>query len=106
MRLPTTNLGLVWTESSQWGSLRYAGNFAMFALQAGYYGIQPEQAFKFAEKQINYALGDAGHSFVCGFGHNPPKRPHHRFLTANDFLQNPALGLSYLLRMATHLCHS
>ena len=80
MRLPTTNLGLVWTESSQWGSLRYAGNFAMFALQAGYYGIQPEQAFKFAERQINYALGDAGHSYVCGFGHNPPKRPHHRFL--------------------------
>merc|ERR1711872_145896 len=76
--LETTNLGLVWIGSSEWGSLRYAGNFAMFAMQAGYYGLQPEAAFKFAEQQMNYVLGDAGHSYVCGFGSNPPKRPHHR----------------------------
>ena len=31
--LPTTSGGLVWIGSSEWGSLRYAGNFAMFAMQ-------------------------------------------------------------------------
>ena len=92
--LPTTGGGLVWIGSSEWGSLRYAGNFAMFAMQvtshiniastslhsqAGFLGIKPEQSFKFAEQQMNYALGDAGHSYVCGFGSNPPQRPHHRY---------------------------
>ena len=76
--LPTTNQGLVWIDSSQWGSLRYAGNFAMFAMQAGHIGIMPQQAFEFAEQQMNYALGDAGHSYQCGFGSSPPQRPHHR----------------------------
>ena len=76
--LETTSGGLVWIGSSEWGSLRYAGNFAMYAMQAGHLGIKPEQAFEFAEGQINYALGDAGQSYVCGFGANPPKRPHHR----------------------------
>ena len=37
-----------------------------------------ENDFRFAEQQINYALGDGGHSYVCGFGDNPPERPHHR----------------------------
>ena len=76
--LSTTDKGLVWISSSQWGSLRYAGNFAMYAMQAGHLGIMSEDAFNFAEQQINYALGDAGQSYVCGFGTNPPERPHHR----------------------------
>ena len=37
-----------------------------------------DNGFRFAEQQINYALGDGGHSYVCGFGDNPPERPHHR----------------------------
>jgi len=82
--LPTTPQGLVWIDSSQWGSLRYAGNFAMWAMQAGHLGIMPEQAFSFAEQQMNYALGDAGHSYVCGFGSNPPERPHHRAASCPD----------------------
>ena len=76
--LETTNGGLVWIGSSEWGSLRYAGNFAMFAMQAGHLGIKPQEAFQFAEQQMNYALGDGGHSYQCGYGSSPPKRPHHR----------------------------
>ena len=82
--LPTTPRGLVWIDSSQWGSLRYAGNFAMWAMQAGHLGIKPEQAFSFAEQQMNYALGDGGHSYVCGFGSSPPERPHHRAASCPD----------------------
>jgi len=76
--LETTNGGLVWIGSSEWGSLRYAGNFAMYAMQAGHLGIKPQEAFQFAEQQMNYALGDGGHSYQCGFGSSPPQRPHHR----------------------------
>jgi endoglucanase len=35
------------------------------------------QVVNFAEAQINYMLGGGGHSFVVGFGSNPPLRPHH-----------------------------
>ena len=57
---------------------RYAGNFAMFAIQAHHLGIMEAERFAFAETQIHYALGDAGRSYVCGFGNHPPQRPHHR----------------------------
>jgi hypothetical protein len=51
----------------------------MFAMQAAHLGIQEEEAVSFAESQINYILGDgAGHSYVVGWGTNPPQRPHHR----------------------------
>jgi len=73
-----TNKGMVWISSSQWGSLRYAANFAMFAVQAVHSGIQPKAMFDFAEGQINYILGDTGRSYVVGFGKNPPQKAHHR----------------------------
>jgi hypothetical protein len=76
---PRTPKGLVWISSSAWGSLRYASNFAMYALQAARLGILENEAVAFAESQINYILGDgAGHSYVVGWGTNPPQRPHHR----------------------------
>ena len=73
-----TGKGLIWIPSSEWGSLRYAANFAMYATQAVYSGIYEEKAFNFAESQINYILGDTGRSFVVGWGNNPPERCHHR----------------------------
>lgn len=33
---------------------------------------------KFAKNQIHLLLGDAGRSYVVGYGRNPPVRPHHR----------------------------
>jgi endoglucanase len=82
---PRTPKGLVWISSSAWGSLRYASNFAMFALQAAHLGIQANEATAFAESQINYILGDgAGHSYVVGWGTNPPQRPHHRAASCPD----------------------
>ena len=47
-------------------------------MQSAYLQIMPEESLGFAKQQINYALGDAGHSYVCGFGNSPPQRPHHR----------------------------
>ena len=32
-----------------------------------------------AISQLGYMLGDAGRSYVVGFGKNPPKQPHHSY---------------------------
>jgi len=42
-------------------------------------GVSNALAYRqMAQKQIHYALGDTGRSFVIGFGTNPPSHPHHR----------------------------
>ncbi|ODM95900.1 Endoglucanase 1 [Orchesella cincta] len=73
---PKTPKGLVFI--SQWGSLRHASNVAFICLQAAEAGINAEKYRAFAKTQLDYALGSTGRSFVCGFGNNPPQRPHHR----------------------------
>merc|ERR1711872_1117821 len=72
LNLERTAKGLVWSESSQWGSLRYAANYALFAMQAARLGIKESEGKSFAESQINYILGDTGRSYVVGWGVNPP----------------------------------
>ena len=46
-----------------------------------------------ARQQINYILGDnpRNSSYVCGFGENPPVKPHHRGAHGswNDQIQDP-----------------
>ncbi|XP_076049348.1 endoglucanase A-like [Oratosquilla oratoria] len=79
---PRTPKGLVYI--SQWGSLRYASNAAFVCLRAAAQGIKPDIYRDFAKKQIHYILGDAGRSFVVGFGHNPPERPHHASSSCPD----------------------
>lgn len=46
-------------------------------LQAADAGINPEVYRDFARRQIHYMLGDAGRSFVVGFGSRWPTQPHH-----------------------------
>ncbi|XP_064604141.1 endoglucanase 4-like [Liolophura sinensis] len=77
-----TPKGLAWRL--EWGPLRYAQNMAMIALMAADYGINPASYRKWAMSQVHYALGDAGRSFVVGFGKNPPTKPHHRSASCPD----------------------
>jgi len=63
--LPRTPKGLVWRD--KWGSNRYAAN-----------GINTKQYYDFAASQINFMLGDAGRSYVVGFGQNSPHRASHK----------------------------
>lgn len=69
---------------NQWGSLRYAANVAFVCLRAADLGINTEEYRLFAQQQIHYMLGDAGRSYVVGFGHNPPQRPHHASSSCKD----------------------
>ncbi len=75
-----TPKGLAWVD--QWGSLRYATTAAFVAASYVEGGQCPSGKVKaysdFCEKQVNYALGSTGRSFVVGFGKNPPEHPHHR----------------------------
>lgn len=72
---PKTPKGLVFL--SQWGPLRHASNALFTCLAAAKAGINTDKYRTFAKQQIDYMLGNGGRSFVCGFGNNPPQRPHH-----------------------------
>ncbi|XP_052760105.1 endoglucanase F-like [Mya arenaria] len=74
--IPYTPNGLAFR--SQWGSNRYSANMALIAIMASLQGVHTQAYQKWAESQINLMLGDAGRSFVVGFGTNPPTQPHHR----------------------------
>ncbi|MBN2442631.1 MAG: glycoside hydrolase family 9 protein [Spirochaetales bacterium] len=70
---------------SVWGALRYATTaaFLAFVWSDDTTVCTPSKAESyrtFAEKQLNYALGDnpRGGSYEVGFGKNPPVHPHHR----------------------------
>jgi len=54
------------------------------ALQVAALGHRTSELQSFAEKQINYALGDTGRSFLVGFGNNYPKQPHHKAASCPD----------------------
>jgi len=79
-RVQYTPKGLAYLD--RWGSLRYATTQAFLAsVYADWSGCDPAKAAvykEFAKKQVDYALGSTGRSFVVGFGKNPPRNPHHR----------------------------
>jgi hypothetical protein len=74
--------GLAWVR--QWGPIRYAANTAFAALVYSDCKDVPDATRKlyrdWAKSQIDYALGtnELKRSYVCGFGDNPPNKPHHR----------------------------
>ncbi|HOV25426.1 MAG TPA: glycoside hydrolase family 9 protein [Pseudobacteroides sp.] len=79
-KITYTPKGLAWLD--RWGALRYATTEAFLAdvyADSNVCSSNKVNSYKsFAKSQIDYALGSTGRSFVCGFGVNPPKRPHHR----------------------------
>jgi len=77
-----------------WGSLRYSMNAAFCALVYSDRVRDPGGKYRsFATGQANYVLGTnpSNRSYVCGFGNNPPVRPHHRGAHGswNNQMQNP-----------------
>ena len=75
-----TPKGLAYPSWSKWGNLRYATTAAMTALVHA--KRNPDAAkraaeVEFARRQVDYALGSAGRSYVVGWGHYPPLQPHH-----------------------------
>jgi endoglucanase len=87
--------GLAWLDT--WGSLRYACNTAFLAFV--YADLITDTTLKaryqkFAESQVNYALGanPRSSSYVVGFGANAPQHPHHRTAQGSycDMMSVPA----------------
>ncbi|PSN33998.1 Endoglucanase E-4 [Blattella germanica] len=77
-----TSKGLIYIDT--WGTLRHAANVAFICLEAASAGINTSQYRSFAQKQINYMLGDAGRSYVVGYGNNPPSHEQHRSSSCPD----------------------
>ncbi len=75
-----TPKGLAWLD--QWGALRYSTTtaflMAVYADSSACSSDMKDVYHSFAKKQIDYALGSSGRSYVVGYGTKPPKNPHHR----------------------------
>lgn len=75
-----TPKGLAWLD--QWGALRYSTTtaflMAVYADSDICSSSMKTACQNFAKKQIDYALGSSGRSYVVGYGENSPKNPHHR----------------------------
>lgn len=77
-----TPSGLAWIRD--WGPIRYAANCAFAALAyikcKDVPSAQKTLYYNWAKSQIDFALGnnEQKRSYVCGFGTNPPVKPHHR----------------------------
>ena len=77
-----TPLGLIYLQ--EWGTLRKAANIAHVCAQVANLGLWQTECDSLVKSQINYALGDTGHSYVVGFGADPPCREHHRASSCPD----------------------
>ena len=74
--------GLAWSEGlGGWGSLRYTANTAFLAgLYSDTVNAGDGSYDAFAERQVNYILGDnpLNFSYMIGFGDSYALQPHHR----------------------------
>ena len=77
-----TPLGMIYLK--MWGTLRRAANIAHVCAQVANLGLWQTECDSLVKSQINYALGDTGHSYVVGFGADPPCREHHRASSCPD----------------------
>ncbi|XP_070548213.1 uncharacterized protein [Ptychodera flava] len=78
---PYTPKGLAWLRGQP---LKKAADMSFIALVAAKHGIHTETYHDWARSQIHYILGDTGRSYLGGFGHNPPRRIHHRGSSCPD----------------------
>ncbi|XP_069191332.1 uncharacterized protein [Procambarus clarkii] len=91
---PYTPEGLVFLDA--WGANRHAANVAFIALWAAKNGIDTEANQEWGRGQIGQLLGDNPkyHSFVVGFGVDPPQKPHHRSSSCPNPPADCSSGLS------------
>lgn len=75
-----TAKGLAWLDT--WGALRYSTTTAflaaVYADSSACSTAKSANYHNFAKKQVDYALGSSGRSYVVGYGENSPQNPHHR----------------------------
>lgn len=65
---------------SDWGNLQLStasGFLALVCAKHSHSSSLSKSARKWAQSQVDYALGDSGRSYVVGFGKKYPKYPHH-----------------------------
>lgn len=77
----TTPKGLHYPKWNEWANLQFSTTVAALALHYAQYTTDSSlksDAIKFAQKQVDYALGNGSlRSYVVGFGPNPPSHQQH-----------------------------
>ncbi len=74
-----TPKGMTYPSWSMWGNLQFSTTTAMLMLQDNIGNKSPvmrKAELKYAQRQVDYALGSTGRSFVVGWGSSPPKDIH------------------------------
>ena len=80
------------TENYVWGSNAVVANQGMLLAIA--HALTKDRRFLVGgQRQLDYLLGKNafGRSFITGYGHMPPKFPHHR-LSVSDGIDEPIPG--------------
>lgn len=75
-----TPRGMTYPSWNMWANLQFATTSSMIMMQDMYKNINlpmRQDMVAFAKRNVNYALGSSGRSFVAGYGANPPKYLHH-----------------------------
>ncbi|KXZ48327.1 hypothetical protein GPECTOR_28g733 [Gonium pectorale] len=92
-----TSKGLAMEVS--WGALRVTASAAALKLVLSKHtaddASETQRQRCWARKQMRLMLGDWGRSFVVGFGHNPPARPHHASSTCDPDFNIPCDTATY-----------
>jgi hypothetical protein len=63
-----------------WANLQFATTTAMVMAHDAHYNKDAKQRaaeIKYAQRQVDYALGSTGRSYVVGWGASPPVNWHH-----------------------------
>ena len=83
----STPKGMARPKWSKWGNLQLSTTASFLALAHAKHSTSADTratAMDFARKQLDYAMGSSGRSFVVGFGDKYPLRPHHAGASCPD----------------------
>ncbi|KAL4545963.1 hypothetical protein Ndes2526B_g05084 [Nannochloris sp. 'desiccata'] len=75
-----TPKGMAYPAWNIWGNLGYSTTAAMVMLQDAAGNKKPilrKSELAFAKKQVDYALGSTGRSYLVGYGASPPRNVRH-----------------------------
>ena len=75
-----TPRGMSYPGWNMWANLQFSTTTSMIMMQDMYKNLNlnmRQDMVAYAKRNVNYALGSSGRSFVAGYGANPPKYLHH-----------------------------
>ena len=82
-----TPKGMTYPKWNIWANLQFATTTAMVMLHDAHYNKDAKQRgaeIRYAQRQVDYALGSTGRSYVVGWGASPPVNWYHAAASCPD----------------------